>query len=59
VGAEGLSYESAAKVLGVAVGTVKSRVNRARTHLAAILDPGADDLAGTRLSRSKVCGDSS
>lgn len=38
IGAEGLSYEEAAEVIGVAVGTVKSRVSRARTRLADILD---------------------
>ena len=38
VGAQGLSYERAAEVCQVAVGTVKSRVNRARTRLAVLLD---------------------
>ncbi len=33
VGAEGFSYEEAAKIAGAAVGTVKSRVNRARAAL--------------------------
>jgi RNA polymerase sigma-70 factor, ECF subfamily len=33
VGAEGFSYEEAAKICNVAVGTVKSRVNRARKKL--------------------------
>jgi RNA polymerase sigma-70 factor (ECF subfamily) len=37
VGAEGLSYEEAAQVSGVAVGTIKSRVNRARSRLAQML----------------------
>jgi RNA polymerase sigma-70 factor, ECF subfamily len=37
VGAEGLSYEEAAQVCGVAVGTIKSRVNRARSRLAQML----------------------
>jgi RNA polymerase sigma-70 factor, ECF subfamily len=37
VGAEGFSYEEAAIVAGCAVGTVKSRVNRARQRLAAEL----------------------
>ena len=37
VGASGLSYEEAATVCGVAVGTIKSRVNRARARIAAIL----------------------
>jgi RNA polymerase sigma-70 factor, ECF subfamily len=41
VGAEGLPYEEAARICGVAVGTIKSRVNRARIHLAQIL--GIDD----------------
>jgi RNA polymerase sigma-70 factor (ECF subfamily) len=38
VGAQGLSYEEAAEVVQVAVGTVKSRVNRARSKLASALD---------------------
>jgi RNA polymerase sigma-70 factor (ECF subfamily) len=38
VGAHGMSYEEAAEVCQVAVGTVKSRVNRARTRLAVLLD---------------------
>jgi RNA polymerase sigma-70 factor (ECF subfamily) len=37
VGAEGLSYEEAAQVCGIAVGTIKSRVNRARNRLIQIL----------------------
>jgi RNA polymerase sigma-70 factor (ECF subfamily) len=37
VGADGLSYEEAAQALGCAVGTVKSRVNRARTGLAELM----------------------
>jgi RNA polymerase sigma-70 factor (ECF subfamily) len=38
VGASGFSYEEAAEMTGVAVGTVKSRANRARARLAQILD---------------------
>jgi RNA polymerase sigma-70 factor, ECF subfamily len=37
VGASGFSYEEAAQICGCAVGTIKSRVNRARSRLAAIL----------------------
>jgi len=37
IGADGLSYEEAAQICGCAVGTIKSRVNRARTHLAKML----------------------
>ncbi|MFN4289031.1 MAG: sigma-70 family RNA polymerase sigma factor [Brevundimonas sp.] len=38
VGAAGLSYEEAAEISGCALGTIKSRVNRARTRLAKMLD---------------------
>jgi RNA polymerase sigma-70 factor (ECF subfamily) len=37
VAAEGLSYEEAAQVCGVAMGTLKSRVHRGRAHLAELL----------------------
>ena len=38
VGASGFSYEEAAKICGCAVGTIKSRVNRARNKLAELLE---------------------
>ena len=37
VGASGFSYEEAAEMTGVAVGTVKSRASRARLRLAELL----------------------
>lgn len=37
IGAEGFSYEQAAEMCGVAVGTVKSRTNRARKRLAELM----------------------
>ncbi len=37
VAAEGMSYEDAAVVCGTVVGTIKSRVNRARQRLAELL----------------------
>lgn len=37
IGASGFSYEEAAEICGCAIGTVKSRVNRARNRLAEIL----------------------
>ncbi len=40
VGAGGFAYEEAADICGVAVGTVKSRVSRARRALQAILEDG-------------------
>ena len=41
IGASGLSYEEAAGVCGCAVGTMKSRVNRARNRLSEILRIGS------------------
>jgi RNA polymerase sigma-70 factor (ECF subfamily) len=41
VGAGGFAYEEAADICGCAVGTVKSRVSRARKALQAILEGGA------------------
>jgi len=43
IGASGLSYEEAAEVCGCAVGTVKSRVSRARKALEAIMSTGNFD----------------
>lgn len=37
IGAEGLTYEEAARVCKTSIGTIKSRVNRARTRLAELL----------------------
>jgi len=50
VGASGLSYEEAAQVCGCAVGTMKSRVNRARARLTELLsEPAAPDAAAQRV----------
>jgi RNA polymerase sigma-70 factor, ECF subfamily len=55
VGASGFSYEEAAKICGCAVGTIKSRVNRARSRLAAILSiENADDFGPDRETRAVV-----
>lgn len=40
VGADGMSYEEAAQMTGCMVGTMKSRVSRARLQLANLLDRG-------------------
>jgi RNA polymerase sigma-70 factor (ECF subfamily) len=46
VGAEGFSYEEAAEICGCALGTIKSRVNRARLRLAELLgDPSEDAIS--------------
>lgn len=55
VGAAGFSYEEAANVCGCAVGTIKSRVNRARSRLATLLavddvgDLGPDNMTRAAL----------
>ena len=58
VGASGFSYEEAAEMLGVAVGTVKSRANRARARLAEMLhlEEGEDVLAQADASSLAVMG---
>ena len=51
VGASGLSYEEAAEICDVAVGTVKSRVNRARVKLAELLGiTGVEEIGPDRIS---------
>ena len=47
VGAGGFAYEEAADICGCAVGTVKSRVSRARRALHGILEGGAYDRDGS------------
>ena len=46
VGAGGFAYEEAAEICGCAVGTVKSRVSRARRALQGVLERGAYDRDG-------------
>ena len=42
VGAAGVSYEEAAEICGCAIGTIKSRVNRARSRLLKLMDAEED-----------------
>ena len=53
VGASGFSYEEAAAICECAVGTIKSRVNRARTRLADLLAiEGAEDFGPDQSTRA-------
>ena len=53
VGASGFSYEEAADICRCAVGTIKSRVNRARSRLAELLSiESADDFGPDRTTRA-------
>jgi RNA polymerase sigma-70 factor (ECF subfamily) len=54
IGAAGLSYEEASAICGVAIGTIKSRVSRARDSLALIYAEGG--IAADALSPSAAMG---
>jgi len=55
IGASGFSYEEAAEIAGVAVGTIKSRVNRARVKLQELLMvDGESDYGPDETSRPLV-----
>jgi len=57
VGARGLSYEEAANICGCAIGTMKSRVNRARRQLSEKLGvTGPGDLSGSDSISSAIAG---
>jgi RNA polymerase sigma-70 factor (ECF subfamily) len=57
VGASGFSYKEAAEICGCAVGTVKSRVHRARVTLAELLSiEDIDDFGPDQASRAAIAG---
>lgn len=47
IAVDGLSYQEASELTGLAVGTIKSRVSRARVQLGALLADEPADRAGT------------
>lgn len=54
VAIDNLSYEEAATVMGCRIGTVKSRLWRARERLAEVLGYTADEIGPDRLARSAM-----
>ena len=57
VGASGFSYEEAADICGCAIGTIKSRVNRARTRLAELMSiESIEDLGPDNATRAVLVG---
>ena len=57
VGASGFSYEEAASICGCAVGTIKSRVNRARNRLARLLSvDSVDEFGPDTATRAVLAG---
>lgn len=58
VGAEGLSYEEAAQICGTKIGTIKSRMNRARARLAELLHvEDGEDLGTDRIMQAALSSD--
>jgi len=58
VGASGFSYEEAAAICGCAVGTIKSRVNRARNRLAELMSiDSLEDFGPDRETRAVLTAD--
>ncbi|SRR5690606_36950303 len=56
IGASGFSYEEAAEICGCAIGTIKSRVSRARTRLQEILGIEGDGDYGPDAISAQVLG---
>jgi RNA polymerase sigma-70 factor (ECF subfamily) len=55
VAAEGFSYEEAAQICGTRLGTIKSRINRARSQLALLLGvEEAEDIGADRLIKAAL-----
>ena len=58
VGAQSFTYEEAAAICGVAVGTIKSRVSRARMRLIEVLGmDGTDDIGPDAQTRAALSRD--
>lgn len=59
IGAEGLTYEETAEICGTKVGTIKSRVNRARKRLAELLGyDRIEEIGSDRILQAALRGES-
>jgi RNA polymerase sigma-70 factor (ECF subfamily) len=55
VGAQGFSYEETAEICGARIGTIKSRINRARTRLADLLGiENPEDIGADRVLKATI-----
>ncbi len=55
VAAQGFSYEEAAEICGTRIGTIKSRVHRARAELAEVLRiENSEDIGADRVFKASV-----
>jgi RNA polymerase sigma-70 factor (ECF subfamily) len=58
IGAEGLSYEETARICGAKIGTIKSRVSRARARLAELLHlQDEENLEADRVFQAVLTGE--
>jgi RNA polymerase sigma-70 factor, ECF subfamily len=56
IGADGMRYDEAAVVCNVAIGTIKSRANRARARLAELLGYDPNELTSDKLTQAALTG---
>ena len=55
IGAEGMSYEETARICGTNVGTIKSRINRARSRIADLMGlEGVEDAGPDRIVKAAL-----